>query len=63
MSVGAAVREAARLWRGLMGDDAYARYAAHVAAEHPDDAAVLSEREFWRGHQDGFDPRTRGGCC
>lgn len=56
------VRGAARWLLGVMGDDAYTRYAEHARAQHPD-RSPMGEREFWRERMDRFDPRSRGGCC
>lgn len=61
-----AVARAARTlrWyvRGVVGEDAYERYVAHVAATRPGHP-VPSEREFWRdkhAYQERH-PDTR--CC
>ena len=66
----AAVRRGARdlavLWRGVVGEDAYDRYRAHVEArraagehEHP----LMTEREFWRDRTDRQDANPQGRCC
>lgn len=64
--------------RGVMGDDAYDRYLAHVRGEHGDGehgdaehgdgehgdaAAVMTEREFWRDRTDRQDSSPQGRCC
>jgi uncharacterized short protein YbdD (DUF466 family) len=54
--------------RGLMGDDAYEKYLAHVAAQHGDGGAgggtrVMTEREFWRDRTDRRDANPEGRCC
>ena len=59
-------REAGRLWRGVVGEDAYERYRDHVhaqrargAADHP----LMTEREFWRDRTDRQDANPQGRCC
>ena len=66
-------RDAARLWRGLTGEDAYDKYRAHFEANHrgeadrsPSDSgaeALMSEREFWRDQSDRQDHNPQGRCC
>jgi uncharacterized short protein YbdD (DUF466 family) len=45
-----------------MGADAYDRYVAHLATRHPG-AKPMSERQFWREHQDWQDQNPQGRCC
>jgi uncharacterized short protein YbdD (DUF466 family) len=59
-------REAVAIWRGVLGEDAYDRYRAHVQAqraagdpEHP----LMTEREFWRDRTDRQDAHPQGRCC
>lgn len=49
--------------RGVMGEDAYEKYLAHVAGEHADGARVMTEREFWRDRTDRQDANPEGRCC
>jgi uncharacterized short protein YbdD (DUF466 family) len=49
--------------RGVMGEDAYEKYLAHVAGEHGDGAAVMTEQEFWRDRTDRQDANPQGRCC
>lgn len=51
--------------RGLIGEDAYEKYSAHVAAcqaagghEQP-----MTEREFWRDLTDRQERNPQGRCC
>ncbi|MDO5682241.1 MAG: YbdD/YjiX family protein [Propionibacteriaceae bacterium] len=46
----------------MMGDNAYAKYCAHMRAHHPE-TALPTEREFWRAkhHDAEMNPRAR--CC
>ncbi|WP_226345284.1 YbdD/YjiX family protein [Agilicoccus flavus] len=48
--------------RGVVGEDAYDRYVAHLRATHPD-APIPTEREFWREKyaEQERNPKTR--CC
>lgn len=46
----------------LMGDSAYATYAAHHRRHHPDDPP-LTEREFWRKKMDDQDRTPGARCC
>ena len=62
-------REVARAARGihwylttLMGDNAYATYVAHQRRHHPN-AAVPTEREFWRQRMDDQDRNPGARCC
>lgn len=48
--------------RGLLGEDAYDKYLVHAAAGHPD-AAVMTEREFWRDRMDRLDANPGTRCC
>ncbi len=76
MSTPAAVRGAHALrtgartlltvWRGVLGEDAYDKYRAHVEAQrargdvgHP----LMTEREFWRDRTDRQDAHPQGRCC
>jgi len=67
-------RDAARLWRGLTGEDAYDKYRAHFEASHRGDSdarslpgsggeALMTEREFWRDQSDRQDHNPQGRCC
>jgi uncharacterized short protein YbdD (DUF466 family) len=47
---------------GVLGEDAYAKYLAHVAASH-ETATPMTEREFWRDHTDRQDANPQGRCC
>lgn len=52
-----------RWWfAGLMGDDAYTRYVAHLSRRHPD-APVPTVREFWRGRYADMDANPGARCC
>lgn len=46
----------------LMGDNAYATYVAHQRRHHPE-AAVPSERQFWRDRMDAQDRNPGARCC
>ena len=66
----AAVRTGARgvAWfvRGVLGEDAYDKYAAHHAATHGGCEAgepVMTEREFWRDQTDRQQRNPQGRCC
>ena len=68
----AAVRTGARgiAWfvRGVLGEDAYDKYAAHHAATRsaPGDCGVepvMTEREFWRDQTDRQQRNPQGRCC
>jgi len=70
MAVLDAVRRSARdlawFWRGVVGEDAYDKYCAHVQAQraagdptHP----LLTEREFWRHRTDRQESDPQGRCC
>ena len=48
--------------RGLVREDAYEKYVAHVRATHPGDP-VMSERAFWRDHSDRQESHPQGRCC
>jgi uncharacterized short protein YbdD (DUF466 family) len=69
MSVIAAARRGARgvSWfvKGMLGEDAYEKYRAHVATEHPGDSCghVMTEREFWRDVTDRQEHNPQGRCC
>ena len=56
----------ARLWRGIVGEDAYERYREHVEScraagdlDHP----LMTEREFWRDRTDRQDANPQVRCC
>lgn len=77
----AAVRTGARgfAWfvRGVLGEDAYDKYAAHHAATHGGAAGgeaggevggevgepAMTEREFWRDQTDRQQQNPQGRCC
>lgn len=46
----------------LMGDNAYATYAAHQRRTHPG-AEPLTERQFWRQRMDDQDRNPGARCC
>ncbi|WP_426310037.1 YbdD/YjiX family protein [Cellulosimicrobium sp. E-16] len=48
--------------RQIMGDDAYATYAAHQRAVHPG-GVVMTEREFWRMRHAEQDANPGSRCC
>jgi len=48
--------------RGVMGEDAYDKYLAHVRGQH-EGVEVLTEREFWRDRTDRQDANPEGRCC
>ncbi|WP_319946636.1 MULTISPECIES: YbdD/YjiX family protein [Cellulosimicrobium] len=48
--------------RQVMGDDAYATYAAHQRAVHPG-GVVMTEREFWRMRHAEQDANPGSRCC
>ncbi|MCG7246646.1 YbdD/YjiX family protein [Corynebacterium simulans] len=45
-----------------MGDHAYAKYCAHLKAHHPD-AAIPTEREYWRARYAEQDANPGARCC
>jgi len=49
--------------RGVMGEDAYDKYLAHVQGEHGGAGPVMTEREFWRDRADRQDTTPEGRCC
>ena len=59
-------RDLASIWRGVVGEDAYDQYRAHVerrrAAGDPDHP-LMTEREFWRDRTDRQDAHPQGRCC
>ena len=67
----AAVRTGARgfAWyvRGVLGEDAYDKYAAHHAATHGAPGSgcepAMTEREFWRDQTDRQQRNPQGRCC
>lgn len=46
----------------LMGDTAYATYAAHHRRHHPDEEP-MTERQFWRDRMDEQDRNPGARCC
>jgi uncharacterized short protein YbdD (DUF466 family) len=48
--------------RGVLGADAYERYAAHQSARHPD-LPLLDERSFWRAKYADMDRHPQSRCC
>lgn len=58
-------REIAWFARGLVREDAYEKYVAHVRATHPDDPGrpMMTERMFWRDQADRQDSNPQGRCC
>ncbi len=48
--------------RQVMGDGAYATYAAHQRAVHPG-GVVMTEREFWRMRHAEQDANPGSRCC
>lgn len=48
--------------RGVVGEDAYERYVAHLRREHPD-APVPTERQFWRDTYDDMERNPKTRCC
>ncbi len=48
--------------RGVIGADAYERYAAHQAARHPGEPA-LDEKSFWRAKYEDMERNPRSRCC
>ena len=60
------VGDLARIWRGVLGEDAYERYCEHVAAQRAagdPDHPLMSAREFWRDRTDRQDANPQGRCC
>lgn len=51
-----------RFFRDVMGEDAYAKYAAFHASSACT-APLLSEREFWKDKMDRQDSNPGGRCC
>ena len=52
-----------RWWvTSVMGDNAYARYAAHLARNHPGQP-VPTEREYWRQRHAEADANPAARCC
>lgn len=49
--------------RGLVREDAYERYCAHVTAAHPQGPPPMTEREFWRDVTDRQESNPQGRCC
>ncbi len=59
-------RDVAWFWRGVVGEDAYDKYRAHVESRRTDgepDHPLMTEREFWRDRTDRQDARPQGRCC
>lgn len=48
--------------RGVIGADAYERYAAHQSARHPGEP-VLDEKSFWRAKYEDMERNPRSRCC
>jgi hypothetical protein len=50
---------------GVLGGDAYTKYAAHHAAVHEDGDGhpLMSERDFWRDHTDRQEVNPQTSCC
>lgn len=48
--------------RGVIGTDAYQKYAEHMRRNHPGDA-MMTEREFWRDQTDRQDSNPQARCC
>lgn len=46
----------------LMGDDAYAVYAAHLRRHHPG-VEPIAERQFWRDRSDDQSRNPGARCC
>jgi len=63
MGVASVARSIRWYVRGVMGEDAYEKYLAHVAGDHGDGARVMTEREFWRDRTDRQDANPEGRCC
>lgn len=55
--------------KGVLGEDAYAKYLAHHASQHSDATGsgersqVMTEREFWRDHSDRQAQNPQGRSC
>jgi uncharacterized short protein YbdD (DUF466 family) len=59
-------RDGVRIWRGVVGEDAYERYREHVEAQRAagdPDHPLMTEREFWRDRTDRQDANPQGRCC
>lgn len=58
-------RQVAWFVRGMVREDAYEKYVAHVMATHPDDQGrqLMTERMFWREQTDRQDANPEGRCC
>jgi uncharacterized short protein YbdD (DUF466 family) len=69
MGVVAAVRQGARgvSWfvKGMLREDSYQKYLAHLDAQHAGGggAPVMTEREFWRDATDRQERNPQGRCC
>ncbi len=69
MGVAAAVRQGALglSWfvKGMLREDAYEKYLAHVTAQHDggDGGQLMTEREFWRDVTDRQDRNPQSRCC
>ncbi|WP_052460913.1 YbdD/YjiX family protein [Microbacterium gorillae] len=59
---GTAARQVWWYLTNLMGDTAYRTYVEHQRRTHPD-AAVMSERDFWRKHYADQDANPGSRCC
>ncbi len=62
----ASLASARRLFRGILGADAYEKYLAHherLAASGECSAPPMTEREFWRDKTDRQEANPQGRCC
>ncbi len=56
------VRQAGRWWSGVTGADAYERYVAHLARQHPGQEPP-TRAQFWRDKYAEQDRNPRQRCC
>ena len=50
--------------KGVLGEDAYARYREHFTSAHADGSErMMTEREFWRDRSDRQETDPQGRCC
>ncbi|WP_026531286.1 YbdD/YjiX family protein [Haematomicrobium sanguinis] len=54
--------ELRRIFRGVMGADAYEKYLQYHAA-HGHAGPPMTEKEFWREKTDRQDANPQGRCC